>query len=190
MMDITEEIIKCKASITQSRETIEKLMFSLVRMHGGEIESPAHRTYKAIETTGVPCEVKSFTIDETLMVNTSFDGTEYNLPVSNFYVEELADVMQLMIREIQNAFISEINKAYSDYKEEYAQEPRYLNCQITCKDNSSKEDVTIKLTSDIVEEEEDKIFFYLNGFDDIKYFALPGAEDFIITGFYGLSEKL
>lgn len=190
-MDITEEIIKCKASIIQSREAIEKLMFSLARMYGGEIESPTDRTYKAIETaTGIPCTVRSFTIDETLMVNASFDGTEYELPVSNFYVEELADVMQLMIREKENMFISKINEAYSDYKNKHKQEPRFLNCQITYKDDGSQLDVVIKLSKDIVEEEKDKIFFYLNGFDDIKYFVLSGAEDFIITGFYELNEKL
>ncbi|WP_195594708.1 hypothetical protein [Bacteroides fragilis] len=190
-MDITEEIIKCKTSIIQSRETIEKLMFSLARMYGGKIESPTDRTYKAIEAaTGIPCTVRSFTIDETLMVNASFDGTEYELPVSNFYVEELADVMQLMVREKGNVFISKINKAYSDYKYKHKQEPRYLNCQITYKDDGSQLDVVIKLSKDIVEEEKDKIFFYLNGFDDIKYFVLPGAEDFIITEFYHFSTSL
>lgn len=190
-MDITDELIKCKTAITQSRESIEKLMFSLVRMYGGEIESPTHRTYKAVEAaTGVSCEVKSFAIGESLMVNASFDGDDNELPISNFYVEELVDVMQQMIQQKKDVLISKINKARSDYENQHKQEPRYLNCQITYKDDGSQLDVFIKLSKDVVEEDDDKIFFYFNGFDDIKYFVIPGAEDFIITDFYHLEKDL
>lgn len=190
-MDVIDELTKCKTTITQTRETIGQLMFSLAKMYGGEIESPTGRTYNAVEAaTGVPCEIKSFVIDETLMVNTSFDGDNHELPISNFYSEELVEVMQSMIQEKKDALLSKANKAYADYKNEKKQEPHYLKCQITYKDDGSQQDVIIKLSLDVVESEDDKIFFNFNSYDDLRYFVTPGMEDFIVTEFYHLEEHL
>lgn len=189
-MDIIEELTKGKTTIMQARETMGLLMLSLVKMYGGEMESPKRRIYNAVEAaTGVPCEVKSFTLNEVLMVNASFGGDHHELPMSNFYAEELVDVMQSMIRERKKALLSKINEAYTDYKNENKQEPRYLSCQITHKDDGSQLDVIIKLSLDVIEDEDDKIFFYFKSFDDIRYFVNPGVEDFIITEFYHLEEQ-
>lgn len=190
-MDIIEELDKCKATITQTRASIEKLMFSFAKMYGGEIASPKGRTYNAVEAaTGVPCEVKSFTTKETLMVNASFDGDDHELPISNFYSEELVEVMQSMIKERKDALLSKANKAYADYKNEKKQEPHYLKCQITYKDDGSQLDVVIKLSLDVVESEDNKIFFNFNSYDDLRYFVSPGVEDFVVTEFYHLEEHL
>lgn len=190
-MDIIEELTKCKTTIIQARETTGKLMLSLAKMYGGEIESLAGKTYNAVEAaTGVPCQIKSFSVNETLMVNTSFNGDGYELPISNFYAEELVEVMQSMIKERKDALLATANKAYADYKNRKKQEPHYLKCQITYKDDGSQLDVIIKLSLDVVESEDDKIFFNFNSYDDLKYFVSPGTEDFIITEFYHLEESL
>ena len=191
-MDVTEELVKCKTAITQSRKTIEKLMFSLVRMYGGEIKSPTNRTYQAVEpATGLLCQVESFVIeDDKLNVKVSFDGDSSEQSVSDFHSEELVDGMQSMISEMKEVLLSKMEKAYADYMKESKQEPRYVSCQITYKDDGSQLDVVIKLSLDVDEDQDDKIHFYLKGFSDLKYFLLPGAEDFIITDFYHLEKGL
>lgn len=190
-MDIIEELTKCKSTITQARETIGKLMLSLAKIYGGEIESPAGRTYSGVEAaTGIPCQIKSFSENESLMANASFDGDDYELPISNFYAEELVEVMQSMIKERKDALLAKANKAYADYKNRTKQEPHYLKCQITYKDDGSQLDVIIKLSLDVVESEDDKIFFNFNSYDDLKYFVDIGKEDFIVTKFYHLEEYL
>lgn len=107
-MDIMEELSRCKTAIARARWTIEKSMLPLTVMYGGEIESPTGRTYDAVEAaTGVPWEVKSFSADETLTVHASFDGESHELPASNFYAEELVEVMLSMIRERNEALLCE-----------------------------------------------------------------------------------
>lgn len=191
-MDIADELIKCKTAITQSRKTIEKLMFSLVRMYGGEIKSPTNRIYQAVEpATGLLCQVESFIIEDgKLNVKVSFDGDSSEQSVSDFHSEELVDGMQLMISGMKEALLSKMEKAYSDYMKDNIQEPRYANCQVTYKDDGTQLDVAIKLSLDVDEAEDDKIFYSLKGFSDLKYFLIPGAEDFIVTDFYHLEEDL
>ena len=76
-----------------------------------------------------------------------------------------------------------IDKAVNNYQLTFKKSPLYASCQIVFSDSDdAPEDVVIKLSSDIGDND-DEIFFYCNGIDDLKSLTELSANDFIIQGF-------
>lgn len=86
----------------------------------------------------------------------------------------------------------DIKKLYADYCTEHRKEPLYALCEIVWKDESciASNSVTIKLSADVDDATDDKVFFYCNGIEDLKSLAEFGVEDFIITDCINLTTEL
>lgn len=74
----------------------------------------------------------------------------------------------------------EMEEAFNDYYAIHLEEPLYALCRVVFTDgNRYPEDMLFKLSLD-AGEEDDKIFFYCNGMEDLKSLAGCGTNDFII----------
>lgn len=82
--------------------------------------------------------------------------------------------------EIQN----EIYTKFSEFVNENHKEPEIANCRIAWKDGEEGYDVKIQLSVDSNPDEDDDIFFYCNGLNDLKSLATFGGEDFIVIECY------
>lgn len=62
-------------------------------------------------------------------------------------------------------------------------EPLYAQCKIEWKDESclAPNAVIIKLSTDVDENTDEKVFFYCNGIEELKSLADFGGEDFVLT---------
>lgn len=76
-----------------------------------------------------------------------------------------------------------IDRLYADYHAVHGIEPTYAKCEILWKDESfvAPQPVTIKLSTDVDDATDDKIFFYCNGIEELKSLADFDGEEFIIT---------
>ena len=84
-----------------------------------------------------------------------------------------------------------IEHQYKEYLKEHKREPLYASCDIVWTDAEkpcSPENVIIKLSSEIIESEDDRIFFYCNGIEELKSLADFTGEDFTIVDFYNFIE--
>lgn len=75
---------------------------------------------------------------------------------------------------------TQIDALFIEYVKEHGTEPQYAECTIRYLDENFTHNYTIKLSSDIVEEEDDSIFFYCNSLAELKSLTLPGIGEFII----------
>jgi hypothetical protein len=83
---------------------------------------------------------------------------------------------------------SEIDNAYKEYKTVHKEEPLYASCEIIFTDDeNSLQDVVFKLSQD-VDPNDDNIFFYCSGVEDLKSLTGFSTNDFIITGFNSFSK--
>lgn len=77
----------------------------------------------------------------------------------------------------------EMQSKYEEFCRLNFKEPNCVMCQIVWRDTQDTDDVMIKLTLDIGEE--DNIFFYCNhGIDELKELIRNGAEEFFIISIY------
>ena len=70
--------------------------------------------------------------------------------------------------EKMSALQQKIENSFVEFCEEHGHEPRYANCEIEWQDDHDTCDVVIKLSCDVDESEDDKIFFYCNAVRDQK----------------------
>jgi hypothetical protein len=83
---------------------------------------------------------------------------------------------------------SEIDNAYKEYKRIHKEEPSYAFCAIIfTDDDNSLQDVPFKLSED-AESDDDDVFFYCSGVEDLKSLAEFPGNDFIITGLDSFSK--
>lgn len=77
----------------------------------------------------------------------------------------------------------DIDKLYSEFCAEHGTEPTYVQCEIVWKDKSfvAPYPVTLKLSTDVDDATDDKIFFYCNGIEELKSLADFDGEDFVLT---------
>lgn len=89
---------------------------------------------------------------------------------------------------------TDIDRLYADYRAEHDTEPLYAQCEIVWKKDddyyASPKSATIKLSSDIDDATDEKIFFYCNGIEALKSLAEFGTEDFVITDCINLTREL
>ncbi len=80
-----------------------------------------------------------------------------------------------------------IGKAFGEYKSTHGKEPLYALCQIIyCGDDDLLER-QFKLSLD-VGDDDDEIFYYCNGIEELKQLAEPSSSDFIIITFNSFLE--
>lgn len=58
--------------------------------------------------------------------------------------------------------------------------PEYAHCTIEFLDDHSSTDVIIRLSQTVDEKDDDLVFFYCRGCNDIISLTEPGIEDFIV----------
>ena len=92
--------------------------------------------------------------------------------------------------EKMSALRQKIENSFVEFCEEHGHEPRYANCEIEWQDDHDTCDVVFKLSCDVVECEDDKIFYYCNSHRDLKALAGEGMEDFTITDIYSFDDEL
>jgi len=89
-----------------------------------------------------------------------------------------------------NALQQQMEELFTLFCNENGHEPRYANCKIAWKDDGNTLDVVFLLNPDVVEEEDDRIFFYCNSINDLESLAEKSGEDFTITEIYSFEDKL
>lgn len=80
---------------------------------------------------------------------------------------------------------------YKEYLKLHKREPMFASCEIVWKepdDSQFSENVIIKLSSEVIEGEDDHIFFYCNGIEELKSLADFSGEDFTVVDFYNFIE--
>ena len=92
--------------------------------------------------------------------------------------------------EKMSALQQKIENSFVEFCEEHGHEPRYANCEIEWQDDHDTCDVVFKLSCDVVESEDDQIFYYCNSHRDLKALAGEGMEDFTITDIYSFDDEL
>lgn len=82
----------------------------------------------------------------------------------------------------ENDISEQIETLFALYVDANGKEPQFANCTIRfLNDENSTQDVTIKLSSEVIEEKDDQIFFYCNSLSGLKSMTSAGVEDFIVT---------
>ena len=92
--------------------------------------------------------------------------------------------------EMISALQQKMEDSFVEFCEEYGHEPRYANCEIEWQDDHGTCDVVFKLSYDVDESEDDKIFFYCNSVRDLQAMTEKGAEDFVITDIHSFEDEL
>ena len=92
--------------------------------------------------------------------------------------------------EKMNALQQKMEDSFVEFCEEHGHEPRYANCEIEWQDDHGTCDVVFKLSCDVDESEDDKIFFYCNSVRDLQSMTEKGTEDFVITDIYSFEDDL
>ena len=73
-----------------------------------------------------------------------------------------------------------IREKYEEFVKKCGHEPSYAHCTIQWKDDGESHDDIIKLSCD-VGDDDDLIFFYVNGISDFESLTESGSgEDFIV----------
>lgn len=107
----------------------------------------------------------------------------YQVAMKALEIANSNDAMQTLIKNLMRDRYDELvgNK----------QPILYACVEIVWKDCGEPSDVTIKLSTDIKEDEDGEIFFYCNGIDELLKLTDPNnGEDFVITGFEAFYETL
>jgi hypothetical protein len=90
----------------------------------------------------------------------------------------------------------QIRGAYDSFKEKNGHEPLFAQVYIHWDDIHSEEDysnVTIKLNEEVIDEEDDDIMYYVNGFDELMSLCRyddKNQTDFVIVGFEEFRDEL
>ena len=75
----------------------------------------------------------------------------------------------------------EIRKEYEGFLKTHGEEPKFASASIVWLDSKDREDGYIfKLSSDVIKNEDDLIFFYCDSVGDLESLAVEGIEDFVI----------
>lgn len=80
---------------------------------------------------------------------------------------------------------------YKEYLKLHKHEPMFASCEIVWKEYDSpqlSENMIIKLSTEIIESQDEIIFFYCNGIDELKSLADFTGEDFTIVDIYNFIE--
>jgi|GEM_PF-2328189 len=73
---------------------------------------------------------------------------------------------------------TEIDSLYETYKREYGEEPLYATIWLEDRDvNNGSWPETVKLTLDVVEQEDDRIYMYFDGYSDLKEWLYSTLDD-------------
>lgn len=182
-MNLLDQLEVLKGEIQEKQNSMAKTMLSVVLRLGGEIEAPHWKTFATSEIKGAPCQLSSFVVEDgVLKVNVSFEYDQYTLPLDNFRIDELADIMQCMMADRAEYLNMKINKLFSEFVEKFGKEPRSVECRIKfLEEDTDEECVNIQLSSDTNPDEDDNIFFYCDSLAGLKSLTTFGVEDFIIT---------
>lgn len=84
----------------------------------------------------------------------------------------------------------QIEALFVEFCDKNGHEPHYAYCQIEWKDDHDTCDVVFKLSCDVDESEDDKIFYYCNSFRNLQAMATESMEDFVITEIYSFEDNL
>lgn len=96
----------------------------------------------------------------------------------------------LYLSENTTIVMQDISTKFLEFCNECGHEPEYANCQIEWLDDHNQYDVTIKLSCDMDEEEDDNIFYYCNSLKELESLTETGHEDFIVTEIYSFESKI
>lgn len=86
---------------------------------------------------------------------------------------------------------NQIDCLHKQYRKLHKREPMFASCEIAWKEHDispQSENMIIKLSTEIVESEDELIFFYCNGIEELKSLADFTSEDFTIVDIYKFIE--
>lgn len=91
---------------------------------------------------------------------------------------------------VNNPVQQSIHSKFIEFCNANKHEPRYANCEIEWLDDHNKCEVTIKMSCDTDDNEDDDIFYYCDSLKDLESLTEPGCEDFIVTEIYSFEDEL
>jgi hypothetical protein len=78
--------------------------------------------------------------------------------------------------------LQQMDEMYNSFQTETGQEPQYADCVVRYNDDGNTIETTIKLDCGVEEDEDDEIFFYCNGLEDLKGLTNEGpGTDFTVV---------
>ncbi len=86
-------------------------------------------------------------------------------------------------KNLEKVLVNNIKDQYIDYVKENSDLPQYAHCEISFKEDPKTEDVIIKMTSDVNENEDESIFYKCDSLNDLLSLCNEGSQDFKIVGF-------
>lgn len=79
----------------------------------------------------------------------------------------------------------QIDTLFAAYEQAHQEEPQYAKCEICfLYMDEGVQSVTIKLSSNIDEEKDREVFFFVNSLAGLKSLTRPGVNDFVVTECY------
>lgn len=75
-----------------------------------------------------------------------------------------------------------IKTKYREYIKANGSEPLFADCRIRWSDDGTKEEVQIKLSEEVIPQEDDGVFFYCGSLTDLLSLTEYGVEDFVLIG--------
>ena len=152
------------------------------------------RCYESWEQFGGTTDELSCTVDIADCVNDWLHGDD-ELPTEVYdYIykeedEECEPTDDSILEKL-------IEKEYNIFKEKNGHEPLFAQVYIHWDNIHSEEDysnVTIKLNEEVIDEEDDDIMYYANGFDELMSLCRyddKNQTDFVIVGFEEFRDEL
>ena len=102
----------------------------------------------------------------------------------NKYFDTIKELMDIIENDGNGDLKAKIMQEFEYYKRKNGHEPLFANANIVWNDDETEDYVNIKLTTDVIEEEDDDVLYYCNGIDD--FLSLLQKEgnpsDFIVVG--------
>ena len=82
-----------------------------------------------------------------------------------------------------------IKEKWNEYVQANGCEPVYADCRAQFKHEDSGMDVTIKLLDEL-DDQDNRIFYYTSGLNDLLRLCEEGIEYFVVTELYDLYDEL
>lgn len=110
----------------------------------------------------------------------------------NKYFETIKELMDIIENDGNGDLKAKIMQEFESYKRKNGHEPLFANANIVWNDDESENDVVIKLTTDVIEGEDDNVLYYCDGIDDFLSLLQKNdnPSDFRVVGLNAFDDRI
>lgn len=110
----------------------------------------------------------------------------------NKYFETIKELMDIIENDGNDDLKAKIMQEFESYKRKNGHEPLFANANIVWTDDESENDVVIKLTTDVIEGEDDNVIYYCDGIDDFLSLLQKNdnPSDFRVVGLNAFDDRI